>query len=90
MSFESLLLILGVVIVILLVILLLRKPKDDNVQDQLEKFARALDDRLHRSTSELNLALRHQGSDTQRLIQDITKELTEVKESNKQVFSITE
>lgn len=90
MSFEILLLLLGLVIVILLVVLIFRRPKTDELGHQLEKFARLMDERLHRSTSELNLALRHQGSDTQRLIADITKELTEVKESNKQVFSITE
>lgn len=92
--------IFGTIITILLVVILLRsgnrKKNDDEgetfaiLQDQLDRLTRTLDDRFHRSSSEINQALRHQGSDTQRLIQDITRELTEVKESNKQVFTITE
>lgn len=103
MSPTILIAIFGTVITLLLIIILIRgngKKDDldsdpflilqDTVENQLDRFARALDERMHRSSSELNQALRHQGSDTQRLIADITRELTEVKESNKQVFSITE
>lgn len=92
--------IFGTIITILLVVILLRSgnPKNNDnedetfviLQDQLDRLTRSLDDRFHRSSSEINQALRHQGTDTQRLIQDITRELTEVKESNKQVFTITE
>ena len=92
--------IFGTIITILLVVILLRSgnSKDNDnedetfviLQDQLDRLTRSLDDRFHRSSSEINQALRHQGTDTQRLIQDITRELTEVKESNKQVFTITE
>jgi DNA recombination protein RmuC len=93
----------GTIIVVLLVIILLRsgtskKELDtepflvlqDTVENQLDRFARAIDERMHRSSSELNQALRHQGSDTQQMIADITRQLTEVKESNKQVFSMAE
>ncbi len=95
--------IFGTIIVVLLIIILLKNNSSkrdldndpflilqDTVENQLDRFARTLDERMHRSSSELNQALRHQGTDTQRLIADITRELTEVKESNKQVFSITE
>lgn len=89
--------IFGTLIVLLLLVLIMRNKKTDTedqtfliLQDQLDRLTRTMDERLHRSSSELNQALRHQGTDTQRLIQDITRELTEVKESNKQVFSITE
>lgn len=99
MSPTILIAIFGTIITILLVVILLRgsqKKNDDEdqtfliLQDQLDRLTRTLDERFHRSSSEINQALRHQGTDTQRLIQDITRELTEVKESNKQVFSITE
>lgn len=99
MSLTVLIAIFGTIIVVLLVIILFRsgsaKQEDDDqtfliLQDQLERLTRTMDERLHRSSSEINQALRHQGTDTQRLIADITRELTEVKESNKQVFSITE
>lgn len=99
MSPTILIAIFGTIITILLIVILLRgsQKKNDNedqtfliLQDQLDRLTRTLDERFHRSSSEINQALRHQGTDTQRLIQDITRELTEVKESNKQVFSITE
>jgi DNA recombination protein RmuC len=103
MSSTILITIFGTIITVLLVILLVRlsapKKSDDEdpflalqdaVENQLDRFTKSMDQRIHQSSSELNQALRHQGSDTQRLIQDITRELTEVKESNKQVFSITE
>jgi DNA recombination protein RmuC len=90
----------GTIITILLVIILVRsnapKKADEEdrdfliLQDQLNRLTQTMDERMHRSSSEINQALRHQGTDTQRLIADITRELTEVKESNKQVFSITE
>lgn len=100
MSPTILIALFGTIITILLVIILIRgsspkKAEEEDqtfliLQDQLDRLTRTMDERMHRSSSELNQALRHQGTDTQRLIQDITRELTEVKESNKQVFSITE
>ena len=103
MSPTILITIFGTIITVLLIILIIKlnsskKPDEDDpflalqdaVENQLDRFTKSMDQRIHQSSSELNQALRHQGSDTQRLIQDITRELTEVKESNKQVFSITE
>lgn len=103
MSATLLIALFGTIITILLIIILLRgnsSKKDidtdpflilqDTVENQLDRFARSIDERMHRSSSELNQALRHQGTDTQRLIADITRELTEVKEGNKQVFSMAE
>ena len=99
MSSTILIAIFGTIITILLIIILLRsgQPKKDEeesdfliLQDQLDRLTRTMDERMHRSSSDIHQALRHQGTDTQKLIADITRELTEVKESNKQVFSITE
>jgi DNA recombination protein RmuC len=103
MSLTILIALFGTVIILLLIIILVRSnaPRkeldtepflvlQDTVENQLDRFSRALEERMHRSSSELNQALRHQGSDTQQMIENITRQLTEVKESNKQVFSITE
>lgn len=100
MSPTILIAVFGTIITILLVVILFRslapKKKDEEdsifiiLQDQLDRLTQTMDERMHRSSSEINQALRHQGTDTQKLIQDITRELTEVKESNKQVFTITE
>lgn len=100
MSSTLLIALFGTIITILLVIILIRgssSTKEESedqtfliLQDQLDRLTQTMDERMHRSSSEINQALRHQGTDTQKLIADITRELTEVKESNKQVFSITE
>lgn len=94
----SLLLVLAVIIILLL-ILLFKKPNHKNenadraflvLQDQLDRLSNVMEERFSRSQSELHNVLRHQDSEAKKLITDITRELTEVKESNKQVFSITE
>jgi DNA recombination protein RmuC len=99
MSPTILIALFGTIITILLIVILIRsgsikKEEEDQtfliLQDQLDRLTRTMDERMHRSSSEINQALRHQGTDTQKLIQDITRELTEVKESSKQVFSMTE
>jgi len=99
MSTSILIALFGTIIIILLIVLIFRSKSNNGeeedqtfvlVQDQLERLNRTMDERLHRSSSELNQTLRHQGTNTQELIREITRELTEVKESNKQVFSITE
>lgn len=99
MSATLLIALFGTIITILLIIILLRgtgKKQEEGdqslliLQDQLDRLTRTMDERMHRSSSEINQALRHQGTDTQKLIADITRELTEVKESNKQVFSMAE
>lgn len=91
-------LVLGLAIVVFLLVLILRKNNpvkgEDQtfliLQDQLERLTRTMDERLRTSQTDLHQVLRHQDSEAKKLITDITRELTEVKESNKQVFSITE
>ena len=92
--------IFGSVITFLLLILILRgqnSKKDENeeqtfliLQDQLERLRNTIDNKLERSSSELHQVLHRQGTESTRLITEITRELTEVKEGNKQVFSMTE
>lgn len=79
-------------------VIILKRPKEIEqedqsfliLQDQLERLTRTMDERLRTSQTDLHQVLRHQDSEAKKLITDITRELTEVKESNKQVFSITE
>ncbi len=94
------LIILGIIICALLGMILMRQndakdvKEDDQtfliLQDQLEKLRNAVENKLERSQSELHQVLHRQDSESKRLITEITKELTEVKEGNKQVFSMTE
>jgi DNA recombination protein RmuC len=97
MLLEILLIIFGTVIIILLAVLILKKPKPQNddqafliLQDQLERLRATLDNKLERGQSELHQVLHRQSTESSRLISEITRELTEVKEGNKQVFSMTE
>ena len=92
--------IFGTIITILLLVLILRNGKKDTgedteqtfliLQDQLERLRNTIDNKLERSSSELHQVLHRQGTESTRLITEITRELTEVKEGNKQVFSMTE
>lgn len=92
--------IFGIIISALLIIILIRQSdantshEDDQtfliLQDQLEKLRGAVESKLERSSSDLHQVLHRQNSEATRLITEITRELTEVKEGNKQVFSMTE
>jgi len=101
MTLSSILIIIfGTVISLLLIMLLLRlkngekKGEDDQtfliLQDQLERLRNTLDLKLERSQSELHHVLDRQENKSQKLMIDITEKLTEVREGNKQVFSMTE
>jgi DNA recombination protein RmuC len=91
--------IVGGVIIILLVLVLLKngsKKEEDTdqtfliLQDQLERLRSTVENKLERSSSDLHQVLHRQNTEATRLITEITRELTEVKEGNKQVFSMTE
>lgn len=60
------------------------------LQNQIDNLAKAVDSRLFESNKEMQSAVRGQFGDSQKLIRDITEQLTEVKEANKQVFTIAE
>jgi DNA recombination protein RmuC len=92
--------IFGIIISALLIMILLRqndakdKSEDDQtfliLQDQLEKLRGTVENKLERSSADLHQVLHRQNSEATRLITEITRELTEVKEGNKLVFSMTE
>ena len=88
----------GVVISALLIILLLRQNKPDEnddqtfliLKDRLERLQDTVEVKFERSQSELYDVLGKQDNKSQRLMLDITEKLTEVREGNKQVFSMAE
>jgi DNA recombination protein RmuC len=93
------LLIIGVVVIGLLIVLLVKgmsgKGDEHNqsfliLQDQLERLRSTVENKLERQANDLHQTLHRQNSEATRLISEITRELTEVKEGNKQVFSMTE
>ena len=94
------LIIFGVAITTLLIVLLMRqgngkvRGEDDQsfliLQDQLEKLRGTVEGKLERSSADLHQVLHRQNTEASRIMNDITRELTEVKEGNKQVFSMTE
>lgn len=60
------------------------------LQSQLAELTRTIDTKLGESSRDMRESLTSQLSHSQRLIQDITRELTEVKETGKQVMGFTE
>ncbi len=60
------------------------------LKDELRHTASNIDNKLHEHQRDMNTNVKDQFSESQKLIGQITRELTEVKEGNKQVFSMTE
>ncbi|MCF7898999.1 MAG: DNA recombination protein RmuC [Candidatus Pacebacteria bacterium] len=98
MSLEFIIFIIGAVIIALLLVIIFRKPKVEEVddqtflilQDQLERLRSTVEGKLERSSADLHQVLHRQSTEANRLMNDITRDLTEVREGNKQVFSMTE
>ncbi len=90
--------IIGGIIIVLLLVIIFRKPKVEEVddqtflilQDQLERLRSTVEGKLERSSADLHQVLHRQSTEANRLMNDITRDLTEVREGNKQVFSMTE
>jgi len=60
------------------------------LQNQLNELTRTIDSRIGESSKMMNESVRSQFGESQKLIKDITEQMTEMKETNKQVFSMTE
>ncbi len=60
------------------------------LQNQINDHFRAMDSKLGVSTKEMNESVRHQFSESQKLIRDITSELAQVKETGKQVIGFAD
>ena len=77
----------------------LKQPKNDVrrddqglvlLQNQMADIKRTLDEKLSESRNELNSAVKYQFTESQKLIKDITAQVAQVQESNKQVFNIAD
>ena len=60
------------------------------LKDEMRNNHRAIDQKFSDNSRDMTENIKYQMSKSQDLISDITRELTEVKEGNKQVFSMTE
>lgn len=61
-------------------------PMFKMLADEMKDMRRTLDERMHQS----NENIKYQSSESQKLIREITREITEVKETGKQVMGFTE
>lgn len=60
------------------------------LQNQMEVLAKTVDTKLSESQKDMNLAMRSQFTESQKLVKEITEELTSVKETNKQVVGFAD
>lgn len=60
------------------------------LQQQIESLTRTVDAKLGESSKQMHDSMQTQMGESQRLIANITREITEVKEGNKQVFNVAE
>jgi len=89
---------LGVLIALVvgLFFFLLKKPKektDNSAQlllTQINELSRTIDSKLGESQKEMTQSMRHQSTETSRIIADITEKITRLDETNKQVVSFTD
>jgi DNA recombination protein RmuC len=94
----SILLILGIGAILIALFSFFRKvtqKKNDDqsllmIQNQIEHINKTLDEKLSESRQEMQTAVRTQFSESQKLIKDITAQVSQVQESNKQVFTIAD
>lgn len=61
-----------------------------HLKNEIQDFSKTVDNKLHQTNKDMQSQVSIQFTESQKLIKSITEELTEVKESNKQVFSMTE
>ena len=80
-------------------VLLRRKPVAPVAQDdtgfklllqQMNELTRTVDQKLGNSAKEINEAMRHQSSESVKIIRDVTEKLTLLDQTNKQVVGFTE
>lgn len=86
-------LVIGLVVGLILVRLFQSRKKSDDgaplfkmLADEMKDLRRTMDEKLHQS----NESIRYQSSESQRLIKEITREITEVKETGRQVMGFTD
>ncbi len=57
---------------------------------QINELSRTIDNKLGESQKEMNQSMRHQSTETSRIIADITEKITRLDETNKQVVSFAD
>lgn len=96
---EIIIIILISILILLAIVLLLRKNNKKEINDntgfnlllqQINELTRTVDQKLSESHKEVNETIRHQTSQSQEIIRDITERLTRLDETNKQVMSFTD
>ena len=97
---TAIFIILGVVVGIVITQILLRKKAEAPVvQDdtgfklllqQMNELTRTVDSKLGESAKEMHSAMRHQASESTKIIQEVTEKLTLLDVTNKQVVGFTE
>ncbi len=60
------------------------------LQNQIENLTKTIDSKLGESNKEMQTAVRAQFGESQKLIKDITEQITHVKETNKQVVNVAD
>ncbi len=60
------------------------------LQQQLAELARVVDDRIGESSRFVNESVKHQLGESQKLIREVTRELTEVKETGRQIVGFAD
>src|SRR3989344_7860950 len=78
--------------------LLKQKPEAPNndlsplllLQNQINDLITRVDEKMGSSNRDMQEAVRHQFSESQKLIKDITEKVTKVEESSRQVFTVAE
>ena len=70
--------------------MLILKENLKSLKEDIHHNARNFQDNLREQNRDMNANVKLQFTESQKLISEITKEITEVKESNKQVFTMTE
>ena len=86
-------LVIGVLVVLVRLLSRADEPKGDDgeaLEARLRGMQESFDSRLHKSSEATQLQLHQQFESSQKLIKDITRELTEVKATGREMLSFTE
>lgn len=99
MTPNTLIFFLFAVIIALFIFIFLRTQKTELKQDdtsiqlllnQINELSRTVDNKLGESSKSIQESMRHQSSESYKVIRDITEKLTRLDETNKQVVSFTD
>ncbi len=97
---EIILIIIGVVIILLLGFVVQKtskkeEPKKDDIGlklilEQINELNRTVDTKIGESSKQMNESMKHQSTESFKIIRDITEKLTRLDETNKQVVSFAD